>query len=42
MHDPTPFEGLFADREVRVVPGLDLIYTKKEGDSDTPTETDDL
>ncbi|MEV0444810.1 hypothetical protein AB0I84_04585 [Streptomyces spectabilis] len=42
MNEPTPFEGLFADKEVRKIPSLDLLYTKKEGDSDTPTQTDDI
>ncbi|WP_278194198.1 hypothetical protein [Streptomyces sp. AN091965] len=42
MNEPTPFESLFADKEVRKVPGLELLYTKKEGNSDTQTETDDI
>lgn len=42
MPETTPFEGLFADTEVREVPGLELLYTKKQGDSDTDTETDDI
>ncbi|PNG97475.1 hypothetical protein SMF913_13500 [Streptomyces malaysiensis] len=42
MQQRTPFEGLFADREIREVPSLDLLYTKKQGSSDTQTETDDI
>ncbi|MFF5716606.1 hypothetical protein [Streptomyces buecherae] len=42
MPEPTPFEDLFTDTEVREVPGLVLLYTKKEGSSDTNTETDDI
>jgi hypothetical protein len=37
-----PFEELFADQEIREVPDLDLLYTKKQGSSDTQTETDDI
>ncbi|MFI1735723.1 hypothetical protein ACH40E_42355 [Streptomyces acidicola] len=42
MQQKTPFEGLFADQEICEVPGLDLLYTKKQGSSDTQTETDDI
>lgn len=42
MAEAPPFDGLFTDTEVREVPDLTLLYTKKEGDSDTNTETDDI
>lgn len=38
----TPFEKLFADQEIREVPSLDLLYTKKQGGSDTQTGIDDI
>lgn len=40
--DIPPFDGLFTDAEVREVPDHALLYTKKSGSSDTPSEQDDI
>jgi hypothetical protein len=42
MTESPPFEALFADKEIREIPSVDQLYTKKQGDSDTNTETDDI
>ncbi|WP_267940683.1 hypothetical protein [Streptomyces sp. ST2-7A] len=42
MQQDSPFDGVFADQEVREVPALELLYTKKQGNDDTNTETDDI